>query len=43
MDGKARYLDNLIIEPLCRSLKFAGVCLHAWDSGSQAKMGVGGS
>ena len=38
---KARYLDNLIIEPLCRSLKFGGVYLHALDCGSQAKAGVG--
>ena len=41
MDGKARYLDNIFIERLWRSLKYESVYLHAWEVGSQAKTGVG--
>ena len=41
MDGKARYLDNIFIERLWRSLKNECVYLHAWDTGSQARVGVG--
>jgi putative transposase len=41
MDGKARYLDNIFIEPLWRSLKYECVYLHAWETGSQARAGVG--
>jgi putative transposase len=29
MDGKARYLDNIFIERLWRSLKYECVYLHA--------------
>jgi putative transposase len=41
MDGKARYLDNIFIESLWRSLKYDCVYLHAWETGSQARAGVG--
>ena len=41
MDGKARYLDNIFIERLWRSLKYECVYLHAWETGSQAKADVG--
>ena len=41
MDGKARYLDNIFIERLWRSLKYECVYLYAWETGSQAKAGVG--
>ena len=53
MDGKARYLDNpraftrtngvhaLDMSRLWRSLKYECVYLHAWETGSQAKAGVG--
>ncbi len=41
MDGKARYLDNIFIERLWRSLKYDCVYLHAWETGSQARAGVG--
>ena len=40
MDGKGRFLDNICIERLWRSLKYECVCLHAWDTGSEAKDGV---
>lgn len=41
MDGKERCLDNIFIELLWRSLKHECVYLHAWETGSQAKAGVG--
>jgi len=41
MDGKARYLDNIFIERLWRSLKYECVYLHAWDTGSQARSASG--
>jgi putative transposase len=43
MDGKGRCLDNIFIERLWRSLKYECVYLHAWESGSPAKAGVGRS
>ena len=41
MDGKGRFLDNIFVERLWRSLKYECVYLHAWESGSEAKAGVG--
>jgi len=41
MDGKGRCLDNIFIEQLWRSLKYECVYLHAWETGSQARTGVG--
>ena len=41
MDGKGRCIDNVFIERLWRSLKYECVYLHAWETGSQAKAGVG--
>jgi len=53
MDGKGRYLDNprafsrtdgvhaLDMSRLWRSLKYECVYLHAWETGSQARAGVG--
>jgi len=41
MDGKGRYLDNIFIERLWRSLKYGCVYLHAWETGSQARAGLG--
>ena len=40
MDGKGRFLDNIFVERLWRSLKYECVYLHAWDTGSEAKAGV---
>lgn len=40
MDGKGRFLDNIFIERLWRSLKYECVYLHAWETGSQAKAGI---
>ncbi len=39
MDGKGRCLDNVFIERLWRSPKSGCVCLHAWETGRQAKGG----
>jgi putative transposase len=42
IDGwQTRYLDNIFIERLWRSLKYECVYLHAWETGPQAKAGVG--
>ena len=41
MDGKARYPDNIFIERRWRSLKSECVYLHAWETGSPARTGVG--
>jgi putative transposase len=41
INGKARYIDNIFIERLWRSLKYECVYLHAWETGSQARAGVG--
>ncbi len=41
MDGKGRCLDNIFIERLWWSLKYECVYLHTWESGSQARAGIG--
>ncbi len=40
MDAKGRFLDNIFVERLWRSLKYECVYLHAWETGSEAKAGV---
>ena len=40
IDGKGRFLDNIFVQRLSRSLKYECVYLHAWETGSQAKAGV---
>ncbi len=42
MDGKGRYLDNIFVERLWRSLKYEEVYLKAYASVSEAKVGIGG-
>lgn len=41
MDGKGCCLDHIFIERLWRSLKYECVYLHAWETGSQARAGIG--
>ncbi|MQY44460.1 transposase, partial [Epibacterium sp. SM1969] len=41
MDGKGRFLDNIFVERLWRSLKYECVYLHAWETGSEVKARVG--
>ena len=42
MDGKGRFLDNIFIERLWRSLKYEDVFLKAYDSVAEARRGIGG-
>ncbi len=41
MDGKGRWIDNRMIERLWRSLKYECVYLHAFETGSEAREGIG--
>jgi len=41
MDGKGRWMDNVFIERLWRSLKYECVYLHAPETGSQARAAIG--
>ena len=41
MDGRGRWMDNLMIERLWRSLKYECVYLHAFETGSAARAGIG--
>lgn len=41
MDGKGRFMDNIFIERLWRSLKYESVYLHAWEGGAEARVGIG--
>ena len=41
MDGRGRWVDNRMIERLWRSLKYECICLNAFETGSQARAGIG--
>lgn len=41
MDGKGRWMDNVFIERLWRSLKYECVYLNAFDNGLQARKEIG--
>jgi len=41
MDGKGRFLDNIFIERLWRSLKYEEVFLRAYESVAEARRGIG--
>ena len=41
MDGKGRYLDNIFVERLWRSIKYEEVYLKAYQDGSEARTGIG--
>ena len=41
MDGKGRYLDNIFVERPWRSLKYEEIYLHAYDSLTEAREGIG--
>ena len=41
MDGKGRFLDNIFVERLWRSLKYECVFLYAWSGGHEARAGIG--
>jgi putative transposase len=40
MDGKGRWIDNVFIERLWRSVKYEDVYLHAYTSGSDARQSL---
>lgn len=40
MDGKGRWIDNVFIERLWRSVKYEEVYLHAYDNGTEARAGL---
>jgi putative transposase len=41
MDGRGRYLDNVFVERLWRSLKYEEVYLYAYETVSAARVGIG--
>jgi len=41
MDGKGRYMDNIFVERLWRSLKYEEVYLNAYATVAEAKTGIG--
>jgi hypothetical protein len=42
MDGKGRFMDNIFIERLWRSLKYEEVFIKAYDSVAEARSSIGG-
>ncbi len=40
MDGKGRYLDNIFVERLWRSVKYEEVYLKAYENGTEARKGI---
>lgn len=40
MDGKGRWIDNVFIERLWRSVKYEEVYLHAYEDGTQTRAGL---
>lgn len=40
MDGKGRWMDNIMIERLWRSLKYECIYLHAYETGSEVRNGL---
>ena len=40
MDGRGRWMDNVFIERLWRSLKYECVYLHAFETGSELRTGL---
>jgi putative transposase len=40
MDGKGRWIDNVFIERLWRSVKYENIYLHAYESGTQLRRGL---
>ena len=41
MDGRGRWMDNVFIECLRRSLKYECIYLNAFEPGSEARAGIG--
>jgi putative transposase len=41
MDGKGRWCDNVFVERFWRSIKYEEIYLHAYDTVSEARSGIG--
>jgi putative transposase len=41
MDGKGRWMDNIFIERLWRTLKYECIYLYAFETGSETRRGIG--
>ena len=41
MDGRGRFLDNIFIERLWRSLQYECIYLYAFSGGREARQGIG--
>jgi putative transposase len=41
MDGKGRFIDNIFVERLWRSVKYEEVYLHAYENVAEARAGIG--
>lgn len=41
MDGRGRWMDNVFIERLWRSVKYEEVYLHAYETDAHARAGLG--
>ena len=41
MDGRGCWRDNIMVERLWRTLKYENIYLHAYETGSEAKAGIG--
>ena len=41
MDGRGQWMDNVFTERLWRSLKYECIYLHAFETGSEARVGIG--
>jgi transposase InsO family protein len=42
MDGRGRFLDNIFIERLWRSLKYEDIFIKAYETPAAARAGIGG-
>jgi putative transposase len=40
MDGRGRWMDNVFIQRLWRSLKYECIYLHAYETGSELRQGL---
>lgn len=40
LDGRGRWMDNVFIERLWRSLKYECVYIHAFETGSELRAGL---
>ncbi len=41
LDGRSRWMDNVFIKRLWRSLKYECITLNAFETGSEARVGIG--